>query len=313
MMGYEFNLTIKGFTFENGNLILVDEFNTKKDKNKTKESYNNFLTLRNSEKLIKTNSGEVELNIEYISIPSYPRGKYIYNGYNNIAYSSNIDYVKSGAFDWEGAEDASFLVKSSYNDSYIYFSIEVIDDIVVGKECDECYSDYVDLWIDTTPLDFEDKFKLMKRKININEKYLSNLYKFSIDPGDFLERKPSIQIHTIDANQNDDLQNYLDELKVVSDYIDGGYLLKFKIPFKLLGISTESFVDIIELPCTIVINDIDNKYRPEVSTEIASSKFSSNDPSSYGTLLIIPPDKWYGESKNIFIDDISKFLENYGY
>jgi hypothetical protein len=68
-----------------------------------------------------------------------------------------------------------------------------------------------------------------------------------------------------------------------------------------------------EIGCTFVVIDYDNEYRPEEKTEIATSAFIPYDPSTYGSLILIPDGKWYGKSENIFTEDVIKNLFEYGF
>jgi len=311
----EFDWTIRGFTFDNGAMILLDEFRTQKMDKFTKENYTNYKTLRNSEKFLNTRSGNVEFEVNYTTIPSYPRGKLIYKGFEAEAYSADIDFVPKGAFDWFGEEDASFTMKSSYDERYLYFTIAVTDEVVVSKECDSCESDYIDIWIDTNPVTGSSRFAhIQNGQLIVNNKFESGVFRFSIFPGNFQDKKSYVEVSTTDELSK--IQNIsTQEIKASANLKEKGYIVKVKIPFAVLGLDGNIFDnnDLTIFPCTIVVNDIDNVYRPEQKTEIASSVFMYNNPTTYGSLVIVPPNKWYGKSINIFKDDILKFLAEYGY
>ena len=68
-----------------------------------------------------------------------------------------------------------------------------------------------------------------------------------------------------------------------------------------------------EFGCTVVFHDIDNEFRPEEETQITTSVFSPLDPTTYGSMVLIQPDKWYGETINIYKDEIMKYLIEYGF
>ena len=61
------------------------------------------------------------------------------------------------------------------------------------------------------------------------------------------------------------------------------------------------------------MHDIDNQFRPEEESEIASSDFNSSNPKSYGTLLFLPPDEFYGKCDYLYKDKIINHLHQYGY
>jgi hypothetical protein len=91
--------------------------------------------------------------------------------------------------------------------------------------------------------------------------------------------------------------------------------MKFKIPFSLFG--WESVPSDSKKPtqfaATIVVHDIDNVYRPEEESQIATSAFDPAKPSTYGVLVLVPQDSWYGSAENVFLDDITKSLIDNGF
>ena len=93
------------------------------------------------------------------------------------------------------------------------------------------------------------------------------------------------------------------------------YQVKIRIPFLVFGYEKAPIKDdmITEFGCSIIINDIDNEYRPEEETKIATSVFNQNNPSSYGSLLLIPEGKWYGEVSNIYREKILDHLKDLGF
>lgn len=313
----QYNWLIRGYTFDNGNLILLDEFTTERHGHLTHETYSNFRTLKNSEKYLRTMSGDEEFFAVYQTIPSYRRGRQIYKGYNKESYSYDIDYVHKGAYYWNGDHDASFIVKSAYDDRYLYMTVEIKDMDVVTHRCDSCYGDFVDVWFDALAPYLEDGDRFANKngnKIKFRTSSEYGLYCFSFYPGNFLDKKAYYKIST-----TDDLEPYQKasarEIRVVSSVQDDGFTLKFKVPFLLLGYEGLPMEDnqITEIGATIVFHDIDNEYRPEEETQIASSAFSSLNPSTYGSLLLVPAEEWYGETFNIYEEDIIKSLLEYGF
>lgn len=314
----QFDWLIKGFTFDNGNLILLDEFTTMRTGKLTLETYTNYIELVNSVKYINTTNGEDKLSTKFLTIPSYKRGKPIYKGYFSEPFANDIDFVFKGAYYWKGKDDASFGIKSSWDNQYLYMTIDINDDEIVTTSCDTCISDHIELWIDIVPpyLESGDRFALSKKgnKIKFRTSADIGIYNFSIYPGDFLELKPRI-----DISSTDDLENFQKisarNVRVATSIKDGGFTLKFKIPFSTLGFEDcpVSESEKVELGCSIVYHDYDNKYRPEELTCVSTSIFSELNPSSYGALKFIPENEWYGITSNIYSDDILKFLMDNGY
>ena len=313
----QFDWLIRGYTFDNGSLILLDEYSTKRVGRLTREKYLNFQTLQNTLRYIHTMKGDEKFKCMYMTIPSYERGRQIFKGYSSESYSYDIDYVPKGAFYWKGENDASFIVRSAYDNQNLYMSIYIRDADLVIQRCDSCLCDYVDVWFDVIPpyIQDGDRFTIKKgSKVNFRTSSDIGLYKFSFYPGNFLEKMAYVRISTTDeleSHQKAATRN----IKVVSSINDDGFVIKFKIPFRMLGFEENPVYEgnITELGCSIVFHDIDNEYRPEEETELATSAFSSLNPSTYGSLLLIPSDLWYGETINIYKEDIIQYLTEYGF
>lgn len=312
----QYDWLIRGYTFDNGSLILLDEFTTSRIDNLTYETYRNYITLRNTQKYIVTGSGKVEHLSDYLVIPSYPRNRLIYKGYNPEPMIGKIDYVYKGAYHWKGEDDASFTVRSAYDDDYLYMTVNVTDDVVVAQNCDTCPCDHVELWLDVNPPE-SDRSRYVKStgsKLEIRNNADTGIFRFSIFPGNFLDKKAFMRI-----SATDELETYQKvasrTIKAVSNLTENGYVVKFKIPFQLLGYSGNPVEDnsLLEIGCTIAVYDIDNEFRPEEATWIASSAFSPLNPSTYGLLVLIPKEQWYGDTKNIYQDDILNYLLEYGF
>ncbi len=313
----QFDWLIRGYTFDNGSLIWLDEFTTRRKGRLTHETYKNYKTLENTEKYLHTNSGEVEFFADYLAIPSYSRDRQIYKGHAHEPFSYDVDYVHKGAYYWKGKDDASFRVHSKYDSKYLYMTVETIDDKVVTQRCDTCLGDFVEVWMDVIPpyLEGKDRFTITKgNTLKFRTNAEIGIYCFSVYPGDFYEKKPYIKIST-----TDDLEPYQKQaarsVQVVSDTTHKGFRLKFKIPFALLGFEEAPIYedDSTELGCTVVYRDIDNEYRPEEETQIATSKFAPLNPSTYGALVLVPDKEWYGDTQNIYRGEILKHLMEYGF
>jgi hypothetical protein len=63
----------------------------------------------------------------------------------------------------------------------------------------------------------------------------------------------------------------------------------------------------------VVVHDIDNEFRPQEITDVSSSAFSSMDPSTYGSLIFISEYDFYGQSDNIYKEDILTHLIECGF
>lgn len=308
---------IKSFRFDNGNLILLDNYTTEKLDGYTYECTDNYHTLQNIEKYISSNKKEPKFIANYMVIPSYGRGREIYKGFSAEAFVDKIDYVSKGAYYWKGKDDASFSIKSAYDDDYLYMTIRVWDDVYIPQNCDSCLGDYIEAWFDITPIKSDSRLlKTSGEKIRFrdNDKDAS-LYCISIFPGDFLEKKAIVK----NVSSTDELESYqktaVKKIRVVSALKDEGYVVKFRIPFVMFGYESAPVDESkpFEIGCTVVYHDIDNEFRPEEETVISTSVFEPSNPSTYGSLYLIPKEKWYGESENIFTEDILKNLMDLGF
>lgn len=312
----QFNWTVFGFTYDNGVLMQKSKFTTERIGEITRESYKNYISMKNEEKYLYTRNGELIFRRDYLTIPSYPRGKTIYKGYTEEILADYTDYVHEGAIYRESSDDISFKVSSAYDDLYIYFTVDVTDDSVVPEKCDTCIHDNIDLWIDVNERVGEgDRFVIRNgNKIDFRGTADSGLFNFSIHPGNFYDIKPAIKVKTnrdLSSSQKSEVRN----IKIVSNITNEGYIVKFKIPFAIFGffrnpVSDEEY---IELGCSVIVNDYDNEFRADEYTCIGTSQFISNDPTYYGSLLLIPNEEWYGQSNNIFTEEIIENLLNYGF
>lgn len=313
----KYHWDIQGFSFDNGVLVQKDEFTTAKMDNLTLETYRDFVDLRNSIKFLHTQSGENVFFRDYLSILSYPRGRIIYKGFTNETQAHFIDFVPVGAYEWNGKDDASIKIRSAHDEEYLYMTLDITDDNVVTQNCDTCITDHVEIWLDVNkPNPVGGRFYSITDdgQVNYNTSSDKGIYLIKVFPGNFLKRSPYVKIST-----NENLQDIQKEaskrIKAVADLTPAGYELKFKIPFVFLGFNANPTIDedFFKLGCTVKAIDYDNEFRPEEKTEIATSDFESSDPTTFGELIFIPHNKWYGAANNIFRQDIINNLIEYGY
>ena len=106
------------------------------------------------------------------------------------------------------------------------------------------------------------------------------------------------------------------KIRSVSTLTKSGYNLKIKIPFEVFGFNPappDGTTDPKSIGFTFVVDDVDNEFRPEEISKLATSEFDNNKPCSFGELKLIPKGQWYGQSKNVFHDNIIELLNNYGF
>ncbi|MFA5510895.1 MAG: sugar-binding protein [Candidatus Kapaibacterium sp.] len=313
----QYDWIMDAYSFDNGALMKSETFATRRVGDMTYEKVRNYVDLFGTDKYLFTRSGKEVFQKKYLVLPSYSRGRKIYKGYQAEMYSDYIDYVHVGAWWWKGQEDCSFRVSSAHDENYLYFTIEVNDESVVVAKCDTCITDMVDLWLDLNIAGEDNKFVQYDKKedkISFRTSSESGIFKISVNPGNFLDKESEVKIATSDDLTLEQKTESIN-IKAVSNLTESGYIVRFKVPFIFLGFATNpaSKNNFVEFGATFVVHDYDNEFRPEEKTEIASSAFSQYDPSTYGSLVIVPHNKWYGESVNIYTEDIIKGLMEYGF
>lgn len=309
---------IRGYRYSYGSVLLLDEYTTYRVDKYTKEIYHNYQTLRGQERFIQTSNNDVVLSSDFLTIPCYTRGVQVYKGYTSTTEVRSIDFVNRGSFYWSGEEDCSFTVRSAYDQNYLYVNINVRDDEVVTARCDTCPADNIDLWFDTSPPD-EDGDRITSRKnkkLGFRTTADSNIYKVTLNLGDFLEVKPTVKVSSTETDENEVQQKIaLQQITKKVGLRPSGYVVKVRIPWSLFGFSNAPVEDksIVDLGCTVVVHDIDNEFRPEEGTDIATSQVQALNPSTFGSLAVVPNERFYGESTNIFTDALMTQLQDLGF
>lgn len=308
----DFEWSITGYRLDNGSVVILDQFKTERIKNMTHESYKNYQTLTAYEKYKDSKTNDDLFFADFITVPSYPRGNYVYKGFSADASSAAVKFITKGAYYWGGKEDLSFSVRSVHNEQYLYFLVRVTDDHVVATGKDSVLQDRVEIWLDMSSLN--NRFIRKKGKVeSFRTRAESNIFAFTIHPGNFAEKKPSVTTSAVD-NLTDAQKQAVGMVKVASTLFDKGYLVKIRVPFQLLGFTGAPIEEgkPTEYGCSVLVHDIDNEFRPEEETLLATSKFDSANPASYGSLLLIPVGVVYGEARNIYVESVTERLKEIG-
>ncbi len=309
----DFEWSITGYRLDNGSLIVLDQFKTERIKNMTHETYRNYQALTAYEKYRDTKLNDELFYADFLSIPSYPRGNYVFKGFSADAVSNSVKFATKGAFYWGGKDDLSFNVRSVHNEQYLYFLVRVTDDIVVASGKDSLPHDKVEVWLDMSNVG--NRFLRKKGKVeSFRTKAESSIFAFTIHPGNFTDRKPSVTTSAVD-NLTDAQKQAVTQVKVASTLWDKGYIVKIRIPFQLLGFTGVPVEDgkPTEYGCTVAVHDIDNEFRPDEETVLATSKFENSNPASYGSLMLIPLGLVYGEARNIYVESVTDRLREIGF
>lgn len=308
------NWKMYGYKVVDGALIYKEDFSSKKLDFFTEDLKSDYFGLQIIERIFDNDKGFEKYSRKYYVIPSYNRGRLIYHGFTNSAVIKDIDFVSKGAFYWSGEVDSYFELSSAYDDEYLYFQIKVYDDKVTHKICDNCGGDFVSLWFDTEQINQNFKrYSIKGKELKVYDKESSSIYNFQLFPGDFYDIPPYVSAFSNDLVTS--LQQIqASQIKIVSNKFNGGYLIKVRIPFEIVGLDPLSFTsDFLQVAFSAEIHDIDNEFRPEEETVIATSQFVSSNPSTYGTLSFVPNNMWYGTCQNIYKQDIYQTLLEYGF
>lgn len=301
--------------FLNGSLCEVDTSSTEQEEFFQKEYYRNYISLYGRDILKKRNAKAKEkpaVDVEFMAIPAYRRGARVYQGYKSTAFAGSIRFVPKGAYWWSGAEDASLAVRAAYNDEYLYVSVTATDDTVITERMPDGVADKIEVWLDCANTD--DRYFSDEKQSSLRTVADSGLYAFTFSLGNFADRKPYFNISCTD-NLTEQQKAGLEDVRVVAAPQKNGFTLKARIPLKILGI--ENRLSDSENPsvigATVVFKDVDNEFRPDEETWIATSNIQEANPSTLGELLFVPAGKMYGQSKNIYAEKIAQELQKSGF
>ncbi len=308
---------IVSFTFDNGIIALVDEYTSERMEDYYLEQQIDYRRTEQRFKLVPLGGSSKNFETDFLFVPSYPRGVEVAKGYPSFAFARKTEYVVKGSYYWNGENDASMEIRSSYDNEYLYFIFDIVDDVFIPKLCDKCISDEIAIWFDFTPFkdSFERVFRKLGRKILPRDKASENVFKIEIVPGNFTDVLPFVKSVLADENLDEIQKQSITKIKVVANPSDSGFVLKLRIPFSLFGYETYPIEDTepMRIGFTAIYKDIDNEFRPEEETWLTTSVFESNIPSSYGELVLIPDAKSFCFSKNIYLESILKTLEDFGF
>ena len=89
-----------------------------------------------------------------------------------------------------------------------------------------------------------------------------------------MENKPYIKELVSSNELDEDQQAAVNKIKVAASKNQKGYVVKIKIPFKLFGYDEVPIINdkISYIGFSAVFNDVDNEFRPEEVTKIATSR-----------------------------------------
>ncbi len=314
----QYEWLVRGYRFTHGCIELLDEFVTSRIDRFSREYYCNYESLRHELRFYQQGASEPVFDVHYLSIPSFARGESLSMEHTLDADVQSVDFVTKGSFYWTGPNDCSYQVRSVYDDKYLYLRISVRDSDVVIAHCDTCPADNIDIWFDTQLDSAEQQrvFTKTAKRLQFRNTSDSNMFCLHVSLGDFRDKDPSVQVRTTNVSTTNLKQQIaLTQLNQKVALRDHGYVLRLRVPFSLFGIDELSMHDgkNIEMGCTVVVHDIDNEYRPEEETTLATSDIEEMNPSTFGTVVFIPENGTLGDVRNIFAEHLVGVLNALGF
>lgn len=338
-----------GYSIESGDVALVDRFETQKeDAAKTKaraighEVYRNYETLRTRETYYTTSSDDALLKVAYSTLPSYQRLREIYPGYGYALTDTSSAFIISGETYRKNARDLSIRsLQTAYNDEYLYVSLRIRDDYVIGG----VNGDRVTLFFDT---------KYTGDRLNRDRRVLSNeggapTFRTSLDSLvtsiTFTLPQNAGRVQQITTSpklailQREGLRNVLAQMSFDAEGgTTSGYVLNIRIPFSFLNFETNparfyerpvptqgppetgaelaamaGIGDAATIGFTALIYDVDDAQHSNEVTVQATSRYEDGNPSTFGTLVLEPSSLYYGEVHPTYLQQLRTSLTAAGY
>ncbi len=311
----EDNWEILGYQYRDGVEMLVSKRTTERQGALTYETFRNYQTLEGYERYINIADTVVVFRSDFMTIPSYSRGRDVSTGYQATASPVMSRYIQRGAYYLKDEKDLTLSVRSAYDNDYLYFNIKVRDDEVLPMPINDNDStaDRLELWLDMYSLG--DRFRVGRRNRDFRMKTDSNIYAFNISLGDFVDQPAKVKIAS--SNFFDDVQlNSAKMIKAIAVRNDSGYTVKLRIPFAVFGFPAPPLDErgLTPFGANIIVHDVDNPYRPEETTTITTSQnFDRTKPATFGALVLVPKSVYYGESTNVFLGDLKDRLQEVGF
>lgn len=309
---------IETYRFNNGVIYLIGNYSSERHTSYFVESEIDYTNCRKKITYEPITGGASEkIFSDFLFVPSYPRRKEIYEGYPAIATSKNVDFVTKGSYYWFGERDASMSIRSSFDENFIYLSFYITDDTYVPKNCPNCLGDELVLWFDFNPVasSMDRLFKKFKNWLSPRNKPDENTYQIQISLGNFIDIPPEILSFNSSATLDETQKSSLNKIKIFSNPTDSGLVVKIRLPFELFGyqVSPMNKEEVVIVGLTAVYNDVDNEYRPEETSLIATSLFEEGKPSTFGELVFISDFKSFSFAHNVYLEAILKSLEDFGF
>lgn len=310
--------SIQGYQFRNGALMLIEEIKSIEQPQTIYRYVQNFQRLEVSEQWVEKKSGALQADTSSFILPVYQRFQILPPGLMNTVHITSVDNVPEGAFYWAGPEDCSYQYSAVYYRDYLYLLIHVVDDtLVVPRNTDDA-TERIEFWVEPSSfreIDLHKPITQQFREEDGGEKTESGLMIFEIFPGDFLAIQPSVRVQSLQPLDSFQLEAMKD-VRIAAKRTEDGYQVKIRIPFQVFGFLSSPVQEknFTAFRAAIVVADMDNRFRPEETTKVVSSKnFDPLQPATYSVFCLIPPQMYYGEYRNLYTDVLIARLEELGF
>lgn len=351
--------TQDGYSFEAGDLVLVDHFETDREELKGAKArelghdrYRNYENLRTRETYFAGASGEQLYRVQYATFPSYQRLRDVYPGYGFGMTDTTKDFIIEGLGQRKDSRDLSIArAMTAYDDDYLYVSMSINDDYVVGNGATDEANDRITLWFDTQVKgdrrvkSKQGGFPTFRNAID------SSVYSITlvVPPAQGKVTKVEYSdLRPLTSIQQEAIKNI--KAQMAFDTVNGlvkGYTMRARIPFTFLGFEANPLLsldlrpsktttsasatnanatasstnengtrnddDQLSLGFTALVYDVDDPSRPGEVTVQATSEYKKADPSTFGTLIFEPQGLFYGEVTPTYISSLKDAIVKAGY
>lgn len=347
----------EGYSIVYGDVTLVSRYETQQTAIAAKNGkphplghdiYRNYHSLLTRENYFTGDVGGTMLSQSYYTLPSYERTRELYPGYGDVFSDSATNFIIQGLGLRRDASDLSIRsMQTAYTDDYIYISVRVRDDYVVGGQSEAAANDRVSFWFDTKytgdrlnrdrrVLAEEGGFPVFRTHL---DSLVSNItFVLPAHAGPVTNITYSTPANALTALE----QQGLSRVRAVMEYDTtnnavNGYRLTLRIPFSFLGfevnpehayetpvpvsasheesstIPTASITNAATLGFTALVYDVDDPAHPNEVTVQATSHYEEGNPSTFGTLVLEPSALYYGEVHPTYLKELRRELMSAGY
>jgi len=289
----QFEWEIKGFSYINGSLDLVEEFTTRSESGLTFEKSVGYHNRKSAIRIIKSDNNNTLFEFEYKKslLPLPVRNIANKNIHRNDI--RNVEYIYEGVYWWQDWEDLSYSVWFSVQDEILYITLDVVDDNVITTPFAETFDIYL------SSGQFQRAPEKRNGKYNIKESG-ANKSQISFLTFPVCDNKSNL-IENIQGNSLFSSWSFA---------TDNGYKSQIAVPLSTIGSSESLLEGGTEIFYYISVNDSDDPDHPERITKFGTSQSPFADPIYWNSLYI---DQINVRQHSNSPQRIYQILKEYGY